>query len=215
MKKPKLALILSIISLIGTVIAYFYLPDTIPIHWGIDGKVDNTGPKYMAIILGALPLAIYILMNTLPKIDPKRENYKKHSKAYRIFSFYTILFLIIINWITIIASFGVEMNVGLFIPILVGILFIIIGNYMPQFRHNYFVGIKTPWTLADETNWKKTHFFGGYVFMILGIIIMLMGIIPNPLILYIGITVSAILVISLYVYSYLLFRKMSMSQKNK
>lgn len=214
MKKTRLTLILCIISFIGTCIAYFYLPDVIPIHWGINGEIDNTGPKYMAIILGVIPLAIYILMNTLPKIDPKRENYKKHSKAYNIFSFYTILLLIIINWITILASFGIQMNVGLFVPILVGILFIIIGNYMPQFRHNYFIGIRTPWTLADETNWKRTHFYGGYVFMILGIIIILTGIISNPLILYIGLGISAILVISLYVYSYLLYRKMSISKKN-
>ncbi|GMQ62319.1 SdpI family protein [Vallitalea maricola] len=213
MKKPKLTLILCIISFIGTCIAYFYLPDIIPIHWGINGEVDNYGPKYMAIILSAIPLAIYLLMNTLPKIDPKKENYKKHSKAYNIFSFYTILFLIIINWITIIASFGVKIDVGLLIPILVGILFIIIGNYMPQFRHNYFIGIKTPWTLTDETNWKKTHFYGGYVFMILGIIIILMGIISNPLIVYIGLAVSAILFISLFVYSYLLYKNKYASKK--
>ena len=207
MKKINLILILCILSFIGTIIAYFYLPDIIPIHWGIDGKVDNTGPKFLAIILGFVPLAIYLLMTILPKIDPKRENYKKHSKAYKIFTFYTVLFLVIINWITILAALGIKMNIGLFVPILVGILFIIIGNYMPQFRHNYFIGIRTPWTLSDENNWKKTHFYGGYVFIIIGILIMLMGIISNPYIIYACIIISTLLVVSVIVYSYIIFKK--------
>jgi len=110
MKKSKLALILSILSLLGTCVAYFYLPDIIPIHWNIKGEVDNTGPKYMALILGALPLVIYLLMVILPKIDPKRENYKKHSRAYSIYYFYTILLLIIVNWITILAALGIDVD---------------------------------------------------------------------------------------------------------
>lgn len=207
MKKNRLALILSIISFIGTIIAYFYLPDVIPIHWDINGEVNNTGPKYMAIILGFLPFAIYLMMNTLPKIDPKKENYKKHSRAYNIFSFYVVLFLIIINWMTILLALGIKMNIGLFIPILVGILFIIIGNYMPQFRHNYLIGIRTPWTLADENIWKKTHFYGGYVFMIIGVLIILMGIISKPFMLYFGLIISGILIVSLFVYSYMIYKK--------
>ncbi|GKX28109.1 hypothetical protein SH1V18_05890 [Vallitalea longa] len=207
MKKNRLALILCIISFVGTIIAYFYLPDVIPIHWGIDGKVDNTGPKYMSIILSLIPLAIYLLMNTLPRIDPKRENYRKHSRAYNIFSFYIVLFLIIINWLTILFALGVKIDIGLLIPILVGILFIIIGNYMPQFRHNYFIGIRTPWTLADDNIWKKTHFYGGYVFIIIGILVMLMGIISKPFMLYLGMIISVILILSLFVYSYVIYKK--------
>lgn len=123
------------------------------------------------------------------------------------------MFLILVNWSVIAISLGVAVNISLIVPLGVGVLFIIMGNYMPQFRHNYFVGIKkTPWTLADEDNWKKTHYVGGYIFMIDGLLFIISGLIKSE------IAITALLVITListgflYVYSYMIYAK---SQKLK
>lgn len=212
MKKNNMVIILSLLSLIGTFIIYNQLPEQIPMHWNIRGEVDRYDPKYMVLIIGALPLALAILKKVLPHIDPRKDNYKKHGPAYSKIVFFTTLFLILVNWSVIAISLGVAVNISLIVPLGVGVLFIIMGNYMPQFRHNYFVGIKTPWTLADEDNWKKTHYVGGYIFMIDGLLFIISGLIKSQ------IAITALLVITListgflYVYSYMIYAK---SQKLK
>ncbi|MFP4697449.1 MAG: SdpI family protein [Eubacteriales bacterium] len=207
MKKNKFVLLLSILSLIGTAITYFYLPAEIPIHWDSSGNVDNWGPKWTLFITGALPLILHYLFIWLPKIDPKRENYKKHEKAYSITHKATIYFLILVQWVAIAEVLYDDFDLSLLIFIGAGILLIILGNYMPQFRHNYFVGIKTPWTLSDETVWKKTHQLGGYTFIILGLLFIVQGFVNHQLFGY-GVTIVAIsMVIGLFAYSYIIYKQ--------
>lgn len=212
MKKNNMVIILSLLSLIGTFIIYNRLPEQVPMHWNMRGEVDRYDPKYMVLIIGALPLALAVLKKVLPHIDPRRENYKKHGPAYSKIIFFTTLFLILINWTVIAISLGANLNIELMVPVGVGVLFIIMGNYMPQFRHNYFVGIKTPWTLADEDNWKKTHYIGGYVFMIDGLLFIISGLIRSEMAITVLLILMFISIGYLYVYSYLLYAK---SQKSK
>lgn len=200
-------LILSVLSFIGISVMYFYLPDTIPIHWNINGEVDNYSGKAMIFLLGALPVAMWILMVFLPKIDPRRENYKLHSKAYEIIIVSIILIFIALSWITVYASFGHSIKINLFVPLLIGILFIIIGNYMPTIKHNYFFGIRNPWTLANETVWRKTHKAGGYVFIAMGVLFGLEAFMKSKTLIITSIITIGILIIAVNVYSYLLFRK--------
>lgn len=207
MNKSKLTIYISIISFIATIIAFFYLPDSIPLHWSLDGSVDKVGPKWNVFITGSLPIMIYILLKALPKIDPKRENYKKHASAYSITVSVIIVFLILIHWLTIAVSLGVDLNVGLIVSLLVGVLFIILGNYMPQFRHNYFCGIKTPWTLANEDVWKRTHHFGGYVFIIIGFILIITSFFNNPIFGMISMGSVIISIILLFLYSYIEYKR--------
>ncbi|NMC56268.1 MAG: DUF1648 domain-containing protein [Eubacteriaceae bacterium] len=200
-------LILSVLSFIGISIMYFYLPDTIPIHWNINGEVDNYGGKATIFLLGALPAAMWLLMMFLPKIDPRRENYKLHAKAYEIIILSIILIFIALGWITVYAALGHSIKINLYIPLLIGILFIIIGNYMPTIKHNYFFGIRNPWTLANEVVWKKTHKAGGYAFIIMGIFFGLDAFIKSKALTIASIIVIGILIIAVNVYSFLLFQK--------
>ncbi|QUI21757.1 SdpI family protein [Vallitalea pronyensis] len=212
MKKNNMVIILSLLSLIGTFIIYNRLPEQVPMHWNMRGEVDRYDPKYMVLIIGALPLALAVLKKVLPHIDPRRDNYKKHGPAYSKIIFFTTLFLILINWTVIAISLGANLNIDLIVPVGIGVLFIIMGNYMPQFRHNYFVGIKTPWALADEDNWKKTHYIGGYVFMIDGLLFIISGLIRSETAITVLLILMFISIGYLYVYSYLLYAK---SQKSK
>lgn len=200
-------LILSVLSFIGLSIMYFYLPDTIPIHWNIYGEVDNYGGKGIIFLLGALPAALWLLLMFLPKIDPRRENYKLHAKAYEVTIMSIILIFIALGWITVYAALGHAIKINLYIPLLIGILFIVIGNYMPTIKHNYFFGIRNPWTLASEVVWKKTHKAGGYAFIIMGVLFALDAFIQSKFLAIASIISIAALIIVVNVYSYLIFRK--------
>ncbi|TCK90613.1 putative membrane protein [Natranaerovirga hydrolytica] len=207
MMKNKFILVLSIVSLIGTVIAYFYLPEQIIMHWDVHGEATRYDPKWMVLITGILPVIVYLGFEIIPKIDPKKENFKKHKNAYDIIRAATILLLIVIQWFMIAVAFGINISINTFVPLIVGIVFIVIGNYMPQFRHNYFVGIRTPWTLANEHVWKKTHQLGGYLFIVMGILFLIQIFIRHLLVYYFTFALIFIIVLYLTVYSYVEFKK--------
>lgn len=208
MKINKVLLLLMILSILGTALVYSSLPEEIPGHFNIRGEVDRYDNKISIFFTALLPLAIYILMLFLPKIDPKRNSYEKHKKAYDMTKIIMVLFLIVIHWVGIAYSLGFKFNVGSFVTIAVGIMFIVIGNFMTQVRQNYFFGIKTPWTLANETVWKKTHRVGGFSFLIGGIIILVSSFFSNGLVTSIAL-IAAIIIAVFYpvIYSYIEYRR--------
>jgi len=200
-------IILILISVIATVFIYSSLPEKIPMHWGIKGEVDSYGSKSFAWFIALLPLAIYLLMIYVPEIDPRRESYKKHKKAYAMLMNVLVLFLITLHWIIIFSALGYQVSVARIIPIGIGILFIVIGNYMGQIRPNYTFGIKLPWTLADETVWKKTHRIGGYAFILSGLIFIIAGIINKSYSFYLAMSSLFIFITYIFIYSYLEYKK--------
>ncbi|GAB1482689.1 SdpI family protein [Treponema sp.] len=190
------------------VFVYPRLPETIPVHWNFKSEVDGWGPRWTIHLLSALPLAMYLLLRVVPRIDPRKEAYKKHEKPYAILSAAISLFLLPIVWISALAAMGLAIDVGILVRILVGALFIVIGNLLGKFRPNYFVGIRTPWTLADGEVWRKTHRRGAWVFIIMGAIMLLSLSVPHSAIAG-GIAIASIIggVVYLFLYSYLEFRK--------
>ncbi|MDI3534505.1 MAG: hypothetical protein PWQ82_870 [Thermosediminibacterales bacterium] len=201
MKPNKILILLIMLSILGTFFVFNDLPDRIPTHWNLKGEVDSYSGKSFAFFTAFLPLILYILSLYLPKIDPKRQSYLKHKKAYEIVIMFILLFLIMIHWATILFSLGYNLDISTVVRWGVGLLFIVIGNYMGQIRHNYFFGIKLPWTLANETVWRKTHRVGGFGFIVVGLIFIL----TSSIISFISLIV---LVIGLGVYSYIEFKKL-------
>lgn len=129
-------------------------------------------------MVGALLFPIFLtgivsLILFLPKVDPRKENYEKFEKVYRIFLHVFVLFLFSIHVVTLAYNIGIPVQVDVVVPIGVGVLFIALGNYMPKIKPNYFFGIRTPWTLENEEVWQKTHRVGGKVFVMMGVFIML------------------------------------------
>ena len=196
-----------LLSIIGTAFIYNKLPDKIPSNWGINGEINEYQGKSFVYITAIFPLFIHLLLKVLPKVDPKRESFEKHKKGYSIISITIIVFIILMHWVTIIYSLGYDINIPMSVQILIGIMFLAMGNYMPQIRHNYFLGIKTPWTLASESVWKKTHMVGGYVFFLIGLIFVFSGIVFTNISFYIAIGATIVSTIGLTAYSYLLYKK--------
>ncbi len=209
MKISKILVFLMILSILGTIFVYSSLPEKIPGHFNFKGEVDRYDDKTSVIFTGLLPLGIYLLMIFLPKIDPKRNSYKKHKKAYDMVKIIMVIFMIMLHWMIIFYSLGFNIDIGIIVRIGVGILLIVLGNFMSQIRQNYFFGIKTPWTLANETVWKKTHRTGAFSFIIAGLILIASapfnGIIAQAAFM----AFIAIAVFYPVIYSYIIFRKIS------
>ncbi|BCD25737.1 immunity protein SdpI [Bacillus cereus] len=178
MKKHLFAILLIVITCLAWAFAWPYLPDTIATHWS-GGKVDGYSSKlYGMLSMVGIMIVLYIFLNVLPKIDPKKANYEKFSKAFMMMNNGILLLLFVGNIDIITSGLGYNLFINRVPELLVGILFIVIGNYLPQCKPNYFVGIKTPWTLSNEEVWRKTHRFSGKVFVILGIIMILSVFVP-------------------------------------
>lgn len=151
-----------------------YLPNEIAIHWNAAGEPDGFANKWWGALLFPIFLTgIVAFVIFLPKVDPRKENYKKFENVYRLFLHVFVIFLFSLHVVTLAYNVGFPVQVDVVVPIGVGGLFIVLGNYMPKIKPNYFFGIRTPWTLDDETVWQKTHRVGGKVFVIMGVLVML------------------------------------------
>ncbi|KNF07070.1 putative membrane protein [Gottschalkia purinilytica] len=209
-KKIRLDIIIvtiNIISILGTIFIYNKLPDKIAMHWNWAGNPDRFESKSMIFLIAFLPMIIYILMKVFPKIDPKKESYKKHAKAYNIFIGYTTLFLLSIHWSTVLYALGYNVDISLVVKIGVGILFLVIGNYMSQIRQNYSFGIKIPWTLANEKVWRKTHRLGGYLYIISGLLFIISIFLKGKIALYLPLGFVILSSIVTFIYSYIIYKK--------
>ncbi|WP_142383501.1 SdpI family protein [Bacillus sp. T33-2] len=210
MNKHVLPITLIVSTIIFWLVFYGKLPGEMPIHWNVSGEVDGYAPKLFTMFMSiGIMIFVYLLLVFIPRIDPKKENYKYFSKGYSIIHLSSLLLFFVINLLVILSGLGYKVNVGLVIPIIIGASFIVIGNYMPQTKPNYFVGIKTPWALNDENNWKRTQRFGGKAFIIGGLMFMILPFLSDSFEEFIGLPVVLVILLSPILYSYLLFRNRS------
>ncbi|WP_413305422.1 SdpI family protein [Bacillus sp. 1P10SD] len=207
MKKHWFGLLLLVMVLIGTGIAYPYLPQQVGAHWNYKGVPDEFVQKsYGALFLPGTMLILYILTILLPKIDPKKKNYQRFQDTYYLIMNIILSFLFLMQVVQITTSLG-KINPAHVVPELVGLLFILIGNFSPKFKHNYFIGIRTPWTLASEEVWKKTHRFGGKVFVVLGLLMLIVPFIPAAIQAYYVFSIIVVCLALIFLSSYYFFIK--------
>ncbi len=208
LKKEWYVLLILLVPFIASAVLWNQLPDTVPTHFNIQGEADDWGPKWMtAIMLPAIGIGVYFLLLITPLIDPKKkiENTQKPIAAIRIF---TAVFFVAIYGFVMAITMGVEFDLSAYVHVGVGILFIIIGNYLNSVKPNYFIGIRTPWTLEFPLVWKKTHRFSSKVWILGGLVFILVPTIPvlnSP-----GFLLPFILIVLAglpVVYSYLVYRK--------
>lgn len=175
---------------------------------GANGEADGFATKINAMILTVgIMVLIYFIIAFVPRIDPRKENYKYFSKTYNILLNAVLLLFFFINMSTILQGLGYNVPMSYIAPIMAGLVFIIIGNYLQRVRSNYFMGIRTPWTLSNETVWKKTHRLSGKLFFIGGLLIFISAFLPEG---YKSVIMwgSIVLCVAIpYLYSYLAYKK--------
>jgi len=191
---------------------YFYpsLPSKVPSHWNINGQIDGySGRFFGAFGLPLINLAMYFLFMFLPYLDPKQANYTKFAPAYKVLRYTLHIFFTAFQAVVLLVAFGHTVNVGMFAGLGISLLFIVIGNIMGKFKHNYFVGIKTPWTLANEEVWVKTHIMAAPLWVVGGILSGIFSIIGNKTFFIALIVIVFIISFVPIVYSYLIFKKLN------
>jgi len=178
--KTEIAPILLIaVSVISSFYFYKFFPPFVPTHWNYAGEIDSYGSSFVgAFFLPILIIGIYILFMIIPYMDPKKENYIKFANVYHIFKTAFLAFLTLIYFITSFNGLGINIPVDKSVTILVGILFALIGYYMSDIKYNWFVGIRTPWTMSSDKVWQQTHKVGGIIFMLSGALMSYIGFMP-------------------------------------
>ncbi len=192
-------------AIVGLII-WELLPDVMTTHWGIDGIADGRSGKTFAVFaLPVIMLAVHWICVLGTSKDPGNKNQNK--KALSMVLWICPFLSLFSSGIMFSISLGAEFNITKIMLGLIGLMFVVIGNYMPKCKQNYTLGIKISWTLGNEENWNKTHRFAGKVWVIGGLLVMLMIFLPTKVMPYLMLPILLIIVLIPVVYSYVLSRK--------
>lgn len=198
--------IICVLPLIFGLLVYKKLPQEIPTKWYSDGTVGQYMPKEFTVF--GMPL-FFILMNALVHFamntDPKRQNI---GSMMRTLGKWIIPVLSVVTVpMALLWGMGYQIPISRILPILLGILFVVIGNYFPKTRRSYTTGIKTPWTLNSDENWRRTHHVAAFLWIAAGITMIAMAFLPQNIVQLVIVGMIIVLIVVPYAYSYTLYRK--------
>lgn len=202
--------LITLLPILFGLIVWNRLPEQIATHWGADGQADGYSSRTFAVFgLPCILAVLQILVSVITLNDPKRRNI--HKKPLTVALWIIPILSLIINCLTYAVALGMNLDMGIAVSLLVGILFIILGNYMPKLQQNYTVGIRIPWTLNSAENWSRTHRLGGKMFILGGFLLIItsfLGSVAGD-----NVIIAAVIVITLLcagvpaVYSFWLYKK--------
>lgn len=193
---------------LAAVLFWPYAPEQMPIHWDIHGNVDGYGGRFMGLwFVPLLSTGLYVLFLFLPMLDPGRKNYDTFSTVYHWIRLLLLVFMGAIYCLTVLAAFGYNVRMDMSMQIGIGILFLFLGNVMGKIRPNWFVGVRTPWTLSSKLSWTKTHRLAGWLFMAMGVGWITSGIVRSPPLFMTILGFCAASVLWIFVYSYVVYRR--------
>lgn len=208
MRKSEMA-ILGIILISFIISIYFYpqMPEKIASHWNAQGQVDGYMSKFWGLFLMPFVLiGLGLLFVAIPKIDPLRANIEKFRKYYDGFIILFFVFMLSIHFQLILWNSGIEISPNVILPIGLGLLFLYIGILCENAKRNWFIGIRTPWTLSNDVVWDKTHKIGGKLFKIAGVVA-LFGIFFQKYTLFFILVPVILVAIYTIIYSYFEYQK--------
>jgi uncharacterized membrane protein len=184
------------------------LPEQVATHWGFDGEPDGWSSRTTAVfVLPMIGLGIAALLAFLPRTDPRRKNFELHAATYWLVANASLIVISAIHVGVVGYNLGWPIPLSRVVAIGVGALFVIIGNVMTRMRPNWFMGIRTPWTLSSDTVWRKTHRAGGYGFVAGGVLAILAGLLRPDWASWVITGSVVIAALGSVVYSYLLWRE--------
>ncbi|AIQ14482.1 SdpI family protein [Paenibacillus durus] len=188
---------------------YHRLPAQLPAHIGISGEFDEFWKKSSVILLfGGLGVLLPVLMQITRSLDPKKERYAKFENAYAMIRLAVSLIIDSALAASVLYGLGVSLPSSRIVTVVLGAAFIVIGNYMPQVKDNYFLGVKTPWTLASPEVWRRTHRLAGALWAVAGVVIIISAFLPGKWFTYTMISVLLIAVVIPCIYSWVDYRRL-------
>ena len=194
-----------ILPIVAGLVMWNKLPDTLPTHWNFSGEVDGLSSKPFAVIfLPLFMLVMHLVCTFATSLDPKNEGI--NSKIFSLILWICPILSVVCMASVYMTALGMDVKVEFLIPLVMGIIFLIIGNYLPKCKQNYTVGIKIPWTLNCEENWNKTHRFAGVVWTISALVV-IGGSFFEDVVVYTTFVPIAVMVFAPMIYSYIYYRK--------
>lgn len=182
-------------------------PDRIPVHWGMSGAPDRWGGRFEGLLLlPLLALGLYLLLAFLPRFDPARVSYAAFAGAYAVVRMAVLALLAALEALVLLWIHGQRMNVGVAVPVLLGLMFIVIGIVLPGLEPNWFVGIRTPWTLSSRRSWVASHRVGRQVMIAAGVLMLAAGAIGRPWAMLAALALLMIGMIATVAFSYRVWR---------
>ena len=200
--------LLMLAGLLFSLSVYSRLPDSMASHWNFNDQVDGRMPRFWgAFLMPLLSLAVVGLLMLVPRIDPFKTNIAAFQSAFNAFVTIMVVFFLYLHILTVLWNLGYQ-NFRMSLALLpaVGLIFVCAGLLMARSRRNYFIGIRTPWTLSSDTVWAETHRLGSRLFIGMGILVMILGLAGRGVLpaLLIIVVITALVPV---VYSYILYRR--------
>lgn len=207
---PRFQLAVVLLMFLAGALLYSSLPERIPVHWNVYNRVDRWETKSLISVF-QMPLAtlgMALLFWGLPRLDPLKRSYARFRSAYYVIVDVTVALMAFLYGVILYASFGAPVRVDVLAPLGIALLFAVMGNQMAKVKRNFFVGIRTPWTLASEKVWVRTHRVGARVFVAAGLVSAFAAFLPAPanFVVFIGILIGAAIAVSAY--SYFIYRRL-------
>ena len=192
-------------ALVG-LIFWDQLPELMPTHWGISGEADRMGSKAFAVL--ALPLTL-LAANWLcffaTRLDPKNKDRNRKPMTLVLWIMPAVSLFTSATMYS--AALGYTLHLGAMLMIPMGLMFVVIGNYLPKCQQNHTIGIKISWTLANEENWNLTHRFGGKCWVIGGIVMAFCAFLPGKISIWVMLAGIFLLVLAPVLYSWRIYRR--------
>ena len=207
-KRELLPLGVIVLVCILSAIVYPGLPESIPSHFNVEGMPDRFSPKldFLLIFLGTIS-GTYLLLTFIPLIDPLWKKIRDRYHILLIFRDVALVFFLFMYILSIVAAKEGTLRVDL-LGVGIGLLFILIGNYLPKLPRNWFFGIRVPWTLSSDIVWRKTHIVGGWLFVVAGLVTAILSLLQVDLVIVIPVTLVPAVVVAGFLYPLLLFRRL-------
>ncbi|MEO7020156.1 MAG: SdpI family protein [Ktedonobacteraceae bacterium] len=217
-RNPTTLLIWAIIAMqiVIAIAAFPFMPAVVPVHWGANGQPNGYSSKLLATLLfPGMSIGISVLLPVLMGISPRlgdRSNVVANARVCNMLMAGITLFLLILQLSTTMVALGMNIGIIFVMNLSMAVLFIFLGNYMGKLRRNFWMGIRTPWTIASDVVWERTHRLGGWLMVTVGLLGIPFSFVPQLRIF--GMVVLIVLVaIFLYIYSYLCYRQNTLGDR--
>jgi len=207
-KKTSLLIILLCLVAIGlSVWAYPLLPEQVASHWGIDGQANGYSSRALAtLLMPGMMVGLALLLKFLPRLDPLRANVEQFRNRYNRFIIALLLFFLIIHALTLAWNLGYKVSFNVVLPVAIGGLMYSVGTLCQHSKRNWFIGVRTPWTMSSDAVWDATNQRAGILFKACGVIAILSALIPTYSFWFIIVPILATAIYTV-VYSYVVYRR--------
>jgi uncharacterized membrane protein len=201
-------LVLIVIAVLVSIFAYPHLPDRVPTHWNASGEVNGWSSRLWGAWMLPLTMAlVWLILRAVPHIDPRKANYAKFQGMYDWLVILVIAFMLAIHVVIILAATGSPIEMHKVMMPSVGIFIAALGFLLPRVHPNWFVGIRTPWTLTSDISWERTHKIAGPLFIALGVLIVASTAIAPTTAIWILVVAAVGITIFLFAYSYQVWKE--------